>query len=181
MTKKKVTKKDENKVKKSNKKVTKKTNKKVAKNNKKTDNDLVKKISISALAIVSFLIVTSIFYGEHNVAREVTMEQMVPAKDIVFKKIDQVFENLAGDQYFCADEKIVFVDIYEEDGERKAKVAVGNNKGQYGMAYLTEVISVGAGEKFADGQSSENSLVISNDEAKVFINTIPIVEDCFRN
>jgi hypothetical protein len=174
-------------IKKSTKTTTSKSKKKAVKKNAKStkscpfsDTDLVRKILISLLAIVSFLIVTSIFYGGLNSAEEVPMEHMIPAKDVVFRKNNQTFENLSGDQYFCEDGKTVFVDIYQENDVRKAKVAVANNKGQYAMAYLSEIISLGRGQKFADGQSSENSLIIDGNEAKVFINAIAITDNCFK-
>ena len=143
------------------------------------DDELIKKIAISGLAIFSFLAVTFIFYSQNNRLEEVSLQEITSSEDVALnEKSSKSLKDLSGSKYACDDEKFVFVDIYAENGGYKANVAVANSDGQYAMAYLTEIIGVGEEKKFVD--EYKNSLILTDSEAQVYINDILVVKNCVK-
>lgn len=152
---------------------------------KKMKEETIKKISISALAIIAFgAVLFSIYAQRQYKIQEVAVKEVLtdPSKDAVIKKNEKILKKFSGTRYVCDDEKFVFVDIYLENDEKKADVALSNSTGQYAMAYMNEVVGIGNDKKFAGGNEMENSLLITDNgnEAKLFINNIPVVENCIK-
>lgn len=147
---------------------------------KKMDDELMKKIAVAALAIFSFVAVTFIFYSQDKRLEEVSLQEVAVIsqkdKNPDVDKTTRSIEDFTGKKYVCNDGQFIFVDIYASSGGYKADVAVANDDGQYGMAYLTEVIGVGKEKKFEDDYN--NYLLLVEDEAKVYVNDILIAEGC---
>lgn len=148
------------------------------------DDDLIKKVSVSALAVFSFLaVIFIIFSQDRNEFEEVTLQEVATPTDnneATKKTEKKTIEDFTGSKYACEEnDKFIFVDIYASKGGYKADVAVANANGQYAMAYLTEIIGVGEDKRFED--ESNNSLILTKDgEAKVYINDILVAEGCDR-
>ncbi len=142
------------------------------------DDELIKKVVVSSVAIFSFLAVAFIFYSQNNGLEEVTFEEVssIPEKNVLNKSNGETLKKLSGTKYICDDDMFIFIDIYTGNGGYKADVAVANSDGQYAMAYLTEVIGIGQEKKFEDEEN--NSLILIDDKADVFINDISVVKNC---
>ncbi len=145
----------------------------------KMDDELVKKIIVVTLATFSFLAVTFIFYSQDKRLEEVSLQEVITKdKDSDGRKVKKSIEDFSGRKYVCDNGQFIFIDIYTGNGGYKADVAVANADGHYGMAYLTEVIGVGKDKKFED--SYNNQLLLSDDNAKVYVNDVLIAEGCIK-
>lgn len=146
---------------------------------KKINDELFKKVAISALAIFSFIAVTFIFYSQDKNLEEVTLQEVVTSKkERNSERNKKSIEDFSGRKFACNNGQFIFVDVYAADGGYKADVAVANTGGQYGMAYLTEVIGIGEEKKFEDNYN--NYLLLSEDTAKMYVNDVLVAEGCSR-
>lgn len=143
---------------------------------KKMDDELLKKIAISALAVFSFIAVTFIFYSQDKHLEEVSLQEVLNSSRDASVSSKKTLDDFSGKKYVCDKGQFIFIDVYAANGGYKADVAVANSDGQYGMAYLTEVIGVGEEKKFEDNYN--NYLFLAENEVKVYVNDVLIAENC---
>lgn len=147
--------------------------------------DTKKKIAISTLAIVAFLLVLGSIYNQKRIEiSEVAFKEVLsePSKDVVVRKNEDRLKAISGTRYVCDGERFIFVTIHEKDNERMADVALANSNGQYAMTYLKEIIGMGRDRKFVDGEKMENYLLITDNgnEVKFVFNNVSVVNNCIK-
>lgn len=152
---------------------------------KKISEDTKKKIALVSLAAIAFVaVLISIYVQKQYENEEVAFKEVLtdPSKDAVVEKNEKMLKKFSGTRYVCDDEKFVFVDIYLENDEKKASVALANSVGQYATTKLTEIVGIGSDKKFAGGDSMENSLLITDNENEVqlSINNMVVVKNCIK-